>query len=116
MSIRVVDLDVFDQQIKEGYTFADLQKNESQFDIGNLSTKQARMLGPISIPNNGIRLNIFFNARNGFFSESLRIKKVNDEWKTAIKVENTPTSGEVKVLYKRIDPDFPLNKDGSVEW
>jgi len=116
LSIRVVDLDVFERQVKEGYTIADLHKKENQFNVGNLSTSQASMLGPISIPKNGIRLNIFFSARNGFFSESLRVRKVNDEWKTAIKVENTPTSGEVKLLYEKIDIDFPLNKKGDVEW
>ena len=116
LSIRIVDLDEFEQQVKNGYTIADLHKKENQFNVGNLSTRQASMLGTISIPESGMRLNIFFSARNGFFSESLRVKKVNNEWKTAIKVENTPTSGEIKVLYEKIDIDFPLNKEGEVEW
>ncbi len=116
LGVRIVDLDIFEKMIAEGYTYEDMQKNETHLDIGNLSSKQARMLGPIKIGDSGAKLNLFFAARNGFFTESLRIQKVSGEWKVAIKVENTPTSDEVKVLYERTDEGFPLNQEGEVEW
>jgi hypothetical protein len=45
---------------------------------------------------------VYFNGRNGSWTETLRVRLVNGAWKEAIRV----FKGK-KELYKRIDIDFP---------
>jgi hypothetical protein len=116
LNARIVDLDKFEKMTAHEYSFNEIQKNEQYRKIGNLAPSRSIMLGSVQINGTQLRWNIFFNARNGFFTEELRIVKVGDTWKIAIRVLNTPTSGEVKTLYEKVDDGFPINDKGNVEW
>ena len=59
------------------------------------------------------RFNIFFVANNGSFLQELRLKRTGDNhWATATRVIRS-SDGEQIVLFERIDPDFPLEADGT---
>ena len=68
-----------------------------------------------------IRYNIFISARNGMFTELLRLRKVNGVWKSAMKVEKknysekTPNAPPT-LLKEQVDPDFPKDKNGQIQW
>jgi hypothetical protein len=65
---------------------------------------------PAGIPTSGdhFNANIFFTARNGDWTELLRVVRVNDGWARAIRVMGRFTSlKKEKVMCETIDPKFP---------
>ncbi len=114
LDYRIVDLVKMEKENKH-YSLDDLTKDQK--NIGNIGPNQARVLDTVQIGSEPIRWNLFFGARNGFFVELLRMRRVGDEWKTAIRVDSRPTSGEeAKTLFKLVEPGYPLGKDGQVDW
>ena len=88
----------------------------STYPIGNLPPHSERELG-ITFPGESgtRRFNIFFAARNGFFSESLRLMSIEGvnggKWTEALQVSRSD-----KVLLVKIDPKFPRGPNGKVVW
>jgi hypothetical protein len=67
---------------------------------------------PAGIPTSGdhFNANVFFTARNGDWTELLRVVRVNDGWARAIRVMGRFTSlKKEKVMCETIDPKFPRN-------
>ena len=60
-------------------------------------------------------LNLFFTARNagGFTTQQIRFVKVNGKWTFASEVT---TYNSKRILYRRVDGDFPKTHDGSLDW
>ncbi len=83
------------------------------FPIGDVAKEVS-----FSLPAKGDRasFNVFFDARNGFWAESLRLRLVNGDWKRAIQVFRDLPNQKEKQLYKQIDKGFPTEADGSVKW
>jgi hypothetical protein len=109
LSVRICDLDKFDE-VGDQYTFEALDYIYEDIDIGNLIG--ARLIKTWSLdPNKINRYNIFFSARNGFFTQQLRYQVVNDKWVKANKVTK-----DEKTLLEEIDKEYPRNEKGEVEW
>lgn len=65
---------------------------------------------PAGVPTSGdhFNANVFFTARNGDWTELLRVERVNDGWARAIRVIGRFTSlRKEKILCETIDPKFP---------
>lgn len=107
VSARISDLD---KTKGRKYTLSDLE-NEIKFNFGELAPHNSRILMEMPIPNDSLRWNIFFGARNGFFTELLRMRRIDNKWKTALKIVK-----EGKTLLEKIDPDYPVGENGQVEW
>jgi hypothetical protein len=63
--------------------------------------------------------NIFFNARNGFWTQQLKLRLVDGKWLTATRVTREEIGSKRKnphKLYEKIDKDFPRNSKGEVGW
>jgi hypothetical protein len=64
--------------------------------------------------------NVFFSARNGGWIELLRLRKVKDNWLSAVRIEPEPMAGVPEVLrkpiFERVPKDFPKNEKGQVDW
>jgi hypothetical protein len=63
--------------------------------------------------------NVSFSALNGFWSEAIRLKKVNGEWVQALKVTRIViNNGKVssKVVLQQVDKTFPKSSHGIVDW
>lgn len=115
LTLRVVDLEKWKARDRQKpISFFDMQRDEIRLDIGNVAANQARVVGPMQIDSDSLRWNIFFSARNGFYTQLLRLKRINGELKTALKVTRNLPSGEAETL--QIDPAYPLGNDGKVEW
>jgi hypothetical protein len=127
VNVRVVDLDKWDaveEQSKKGggapSALETMKSSETLFDIGNMGPHEARVMNAfVPFPPNKekLRFNIFINARNGWFTELLRVYKVNGEWRPAIKVtkdniSDTGPDGEPITLMEMIDPALK----GKIDW
>jgi hypothetical protein len=63
--------------------------------------------------------NIFFNARNGFWTQELRFRMIDGKWLTATRVTRVEVGSKRKTperLFERIDKGYPLNSKGEVDW
>lgn len=84
--------------------------------LGNLASGAVYGLGESGyIPNDEktrISLNIFFRARNGFWRQNIRMLKLGEKWVTASQV----TWDDGRLIAQRIDPTFPKNSAGRVDW
>jgi flagellar biosynthesis GTPase FlhF len=124
VQIRIVDLDKFNAMSKRGeITIETVMQSEGILNIGNMSPNLAQMreVPPFSPTAEELNYNIFISARNGSFTELLRLKKINGVWKSALKVERgnfsdaNPNSLPT-LLFEQIDAGFPLDKNGRVVW
>ena len=114
VSARIVDLDKFDL-IKDNLSLEALAQAQTNLNLGNLSPKQATLLVTLEIPEKGVRWNIFFSARNGSFDEKLRLVRVEGRWVSAMRVMRRD-GGKQVVLVEQVDPQFPRDSKGAVEW
>jgi hypothetical protein len=106
----------FDNMVRQNNAYSAKLREEVQVSISNIAPNQARMLKTVQLDNDPLRWNLFFSARNGFFTELLRVRRVGNEWKTALKVIRTPASSHEQLLFEKIDSGYPLSTNGQVEW
>jgi hypothetical protein len=116
LTVRIVDMATFDKMVRQNSSYSDRLREEVQSSISNIAPNQARMLKTVQLGSDPLRWNLFFSARNGFFTELLRVRRVGNEWKTALKVIRTPAASKEQTLLEKIDSGYPLSKDGQVEW
>jgi hypothetical protein len=116
LTVRIVDMATFDKMVQQNNSYSDKLREDVQSSISNIAPNQARMLKTIQLGSDSLRWNLFFSARNGFFTELLRVRRVGNEWKTALKVIRTPSSSHEQMLLEKIDSGYPLSTDGQVEW
>ena len=112
VTARIVDLQKF-EQIKNNISLATLGYTDTNINIGNMIPSHASMVQNWKIESEPKQsYNIFFTARNGSFTQLLRLKKVNGAWVTATKVTNKNN----EILHEQIDENYPKEADGSVTW
>ena len=89
----------------------DIGSQLKSYSIGNMST--GAMITGIRLPHHGkdIDFNIFFSARNGMWTQFLRMRWKGDGWATAIKVMRGSQE-----IYRQVSDNFPRHEDGSVDW
>jgi hypothetical protein len=112
VSVRIVDLD------DPASNVASLSaQTRNSFTLGNIPPESAQVLqSVITLVGDRKRFNIFFSARNGFFTQELRMRLVNGEWKSAIRVVCNLPDGKATSLFTQIMDDYPKEKDGSIDW
>jgi hypothetical protein len=57
--------------------------------------------------------NVFFVARNGSWTQQLRMKWMGNGWSVATRISGL---SEGKELYRNVTPDYPLGPNREVEW
>jgi hypothetical protein len=82
------------------------------YPIGNLAPGAATMTG-IRLPHHGkdLEFNVFFSARNGMWTQFLRMRWVGDGWAMANKVMRG-----TQELHREVSTNFPRQEDGSIDW
>ena len=85
---------------------------------GNMSPNSALPLMDWRLPDTDEQdYNVFLNARNGFFTQLIRLRRVDGNWKVATRVREQLANGdESPTLYLDVDAGFPLNERGEVDW
>lgn len=112
VNARIVDLQKF-EQIKHNISLANMRYSDTNINVGNLIPSHASMIRQWKIENEPEQsYNIFFTARNGSFTQIIRLKKINGVWVSATKVTNR----ENKVMHEKIDDNYPKDADGNVSW
>jgi hypothetical protein len=116
LTVRILDMATFDTMVRQNNSDSDKLREEVQLTISNIGPDQISLLKTVQLDSDPLKWNIFFSARTGFFTELLRVRRVGNEWKTALKVIRTRSRSNVQVLLEKIDSGYPLSKDGQVEW
>jgi len=116
LTVRILDVATFDKMVRQNNSYFDKLREEVQLSISNIAPNQARMLKTVQLGSDPLRWNLFFSARNGFFTELLRVRRVGNEWKTALKVMRTPSPSNEQMLFEKIDSGYPRSEDGQVDW
>ena len=118
LSVRVVDLERLREVRHEQLTLQDMLVGDVLMEnVGNLIPKSAKPIGEIEFPAGQEKnFNIFFAARNGFFTELLRTRIVEGELRQARKVLRRNEANEEVTLLEEIDDKFPRGEDGSPLW
>jgi hypothetical protein len=63
--------------------------------------------------------NVFFSARNGIWTEKLRLRRVNDHWSNALQVWFSPlglSKPPTRPVLEKVAKDFPRKQDGRIDW
>lgn len=105
---RIVDLNHFNTQ---PVSIAEINKNV--IDIGTLDPDKALMTQvAIKLDKlNGVNLNIFFGANNGFSTQLIRMRYIDNKWVSAQKIKRDKDNQE---LYIKIDPEFPIKDKNEI--
>lgn len=110
VAARIVDLDIFDQ-VSHDLSLENIKKSQIHRSYGNLVPGYCLMRELWSFENIlERRLNVFWTARNGGFTQLLRFKKVSNQWYSAIRVSRE------KIIFELIQDGFPRNENGEVNW
>lgn len=110
INVRMVDLQK-SREIKD-YTLNALKQAQTTLQIGSLIKGTALAVGPFDLGSSPERdFNIFFIARNSQFTQFLRLRKIDDKWVTATKVER-----DGKIIFEKVDEGFPGTDQGQVQW
>ncbi|MEI1280632.1 hypothetical protein V6Z05_20040 [Leptospira venezuelensis] len=108
--VRIVDLQKF-ETIKDNLNLANMGYPDTNIPLGNMIPTHASMVGAWNIEHDPEQAyNIFMTARNGSFTQMLRLKKIEGKWVSATRVKNSDN----EILYERIDADYPLESSRSV--
>jgi hypothetical protein len=77
-------------------------------EVGNLTPRGARYLGTITLPNSDAKdFKVTIRARNGGFTEWIKLRKVNGVWTRAVRVHPGDVNPGESILYEFSDPGFP---------
>ncbi|MDU9028689.1 hypothetical protein [Pseudomonas mediterranea] len=104
----IVDLDIFDATVALGRA----DEADTHVSIGDLLPQSFRIIRTHDLGDVDARsFNIFMTAGNGRIQQKLRMRRVNDGWVQATRVNNN--SG---VVLLEIDDGYPRNAAGEVCW
>lgn len=95
ISVVVRDLDDYEYRKEGNPTIEDLEKAEFSFPTRNLSPGDQVNLYrlPISASETKKRYEIFIASRNGTVKEFVRLEKIQNKWKIAMKVQRETPAG-----------------------
>jgi hypothetical protein len=112
INAEIVDIDAFD--VPTLVATGEVTNRHPVGPIPTLHQNESRDLGRVQLPagSNGKRFNVFIYAKNGSFTEILRLKRVTlsdgrPYWSEAFAVLARFYDGREGMVIKHIDPSFP---------
>ncbi|QSV13273.1 hypothetical protein CGI80_00475 [Vibrio parahaemolyticus] len=114
VNLHVVDIDELETELAKPKGQSNLLNVGINVEVGNVSPGVAVFSGISMHEKDYTRLTIQFSARNGHFSQALRIIKVGSEYKTAFNV--TKDGASIETIFEKIGEGYPLNDNGEVNW
>lgn len=104
--------------------FEEMMRTETRIDAGTLGPSNVTesaypsliLKWDLPISEDKRAYNMFFSARNDHFTQYLRFWRVNGRWFVALKVLRQLGSEEGTVLKEFVQPGYPRNPDGSIDW
>jgi hypothetical protein len=123
VNARIVDMQKWHQAIDNNPhpSMQDFMSADSNVFIGDVPPHTALpRVGVVQLAGKTeAGFNIFFNARNGFWTQELRLRLVDGKWLSATRVTRMEVGNKrknPKALYEKIDKDFPRTSKGEVDW
>ncbi len=120
VAIRLADMRIWEQAPPPGANagqFIAAVAAEPKFHPGNMAVTSAAVVGRVpALRGDMERFNVFFSARNGFWTQLIRLRKVAGVWTMATKVIRDDGQPSEKLLFEKVDRGFPVNTAGQVEW
>ncbi|HAU8253846.1 TPA: hypothetical protein I7148_21570 [Vibrio vulnificus] len=111
VNARIVDLNKFNA-LQGNFNIHSLSTTEINLNIGNLIPELAVMKQSIQLGHpTAQNYNVFFSARNGTYTQEIRMRKVQGDWKTATRVTNS----DGDEIFEQVDKNYPL-VNGAVDW
>jgi hypothetical protein len=113
VTVTIVDVQKFQREVAAGQVALN-QPSTTSFPVGNMSPNSSQVLGEHwPLPDADEQdYNVFFNARNGFFTQEIRMRRVSGLWRQAMRVTRTEPGNPL--LYEKIAQSSPgINKDKS---
>jgi len=120
VSVRIVDVNAMHAQIAEsrrrfGESDLDwglLQQAERHHFLGNIGPNSAN-ISSVQIPLNdpSLRWNLFYSARNGFWTQQIMAAQADQQVEFALRVARDDST-----LFQKVPDAFPRTGDGSVNW
>lgn len=107
---RIVDLSKFHEAMNSGNPFA----ADTNVRIGDIAQNQASMMLSMDLGSGDSRdFNIFFSARNGFFTQLLRFRRVGGQWLSATSVTSMALAAlDSNPVLHRIADGYPVDANG----
>ncbi|MBQ8101290.1 MULTISPECIES: LapA family protein [unclassified Afipia] len=103
VSARIVDLDLMKKNINSAM---------NNYSVGNMTPNLAATTAhQILHEGKDFSFNIFFTARNGTWTQFLRMPWIGNGWGSAIKVIR-----DGRVVFREVSDNFPRTSDGKVDW
>jgi hypothetical protein len=116
VTVEMRDLDVVSRL--KTLSVDDIRKVTTYFPpIPFVASSSSVLLGTLSIKGETAKnLHFSFFSMNATWSETLNLRKVNEEWVEAIKItkENTRTGKEL-IVFTEVPPNYP-KVNGKVDW
>jgi hypothetical protein len=117
VTFRMWDPADYGPNVEPMRTLDDFNKNAYNVNVGNLSPHAAKTIGQIELPDSDAKnYEITIIARNGTFIERMKLRRVNGAWKRAFRVHSGYNRDESTILIEKIDPDFPRDGGGAIQW
>jgi hypothetical protein len=118
ISFRMWDPADYGPQSQPSRSIEDFFEKSINTEVGNLSPKSTRILRRIALPiSDSKKFEVTILARNGPFTERLRLQKVGGSWTRAVRVySGSMNREESAVILEKIDPGFPRDQSGKVRW
>src|SRR5207302_6344825 len=94
-------------------------QSEREIDIGNLGFDSSLIpanppVYALTDPAREYRCTVFYDARNGHWTQTMLLRKARDHWAQAIRVERQFGSKPNKQILLKVDKDFPGKPDWKV--
>lgn len=104
---RIVDLETFEKK-KGKMTIHNIFSDDIIIDVGSMPVGTGSVSSQFNMGSSDRKsFNIFFSARNGLYSQLLRLRKVDGAWLQATRVY-MPDGNNEKLVFEQIDSTFPL--------
>ncbi len=88
--------------------------SQRQFQSGAISKDSFLLFPSLFEPScDSVKYNIIFHTRTGSYWQEFRLEKIQDKWVGATQLLTLP---DMKKRMDAIDPDFPKNINGEVDW
>ena len=105
---RIVDLAIFRDALNEGYPYA----ADTIVPIGDISVNQVLTCHGIDLGSSDTRdFNVFFSARNGFYTQRIRFRRINGKWLQATHVTTLATGDTL--VFSKVDEGYPIDPNGN---
>ncbi|MBH0193766.1 MAG: hypothetical protein HP492_18745 [Nitrospira sp.] len=114
VSFRMWDPADYEAPNKPSRSFEEFLAKSIIREVGNLTPSGASYQGTIPLPNSDSKdFKVTIRARNGGFTEWIKLRKVNGVWTRAVRVHPGEVNPGESILYEFADPGFPSAELGN---